>query len=89
MENVIVEPDRGTAISLLKTIANNNDVVIIAGEDRTLVIHDNCIHYANKNVDNNIPITNDIFILADIVREKYKIKPRYNIFTDAKIDGGI
>ena len=31
-ENVIVEPDRGTAIALLKTIANNNDVVLIAGK---------------------------------------------------------
>jgi len=29
-ENVIVEADRGTAIALLKTIANNNDVFVIA-----------------------------------------------------------
>src|SRR5574344_47600 len=31
-EDVIVEPDRGSAIMLLKSIADNNDVVVIAGK---------------------------------------------------------
>ena len=63
--------------------------VILTGEGRQLIVYPNCIYYANTEVDNNIPVTNDIFILADIIREKYDIKPTYNIFTDAKIDGGI
>ena len=45
-ENVIVEPDRGTAIGLLKTIANNNDVVIIAGKGHEdyQILKDKTIH---------------------------------------------
>lgn len=65
--------------------------VIIKGQGRILDIYENCIcYYADNNHHtNNIPITNDIFILADIVREKYGMKSRFNIFTDAKIDGGV
>lgn len=49
-ENVIVEPDRGTAISLLKTIANNNDVVIIAGKGHEdyQILKDKTIHFDDR-----------------------------------------
>jgi len=48
-DNVIVEPDRAAAIAYLKTVANNNDVVLIAGKghedyqilkDRTILFDD-------------------------------------------------
>lgn len=63
--------------------------VIVTGEGRQLTVYSGCIVYLNTLIDKNIPITNDIFILADIIREKYNIETKYNIFTDAKIDGGI
>ena len=49
-ENVIVEPDRGTAISLLKTIANNNDVVLIAGKghENYQILKDKTIHFDDR-----------------------------------------
>ena len=49
-ENVIVEPDRGTAISLLKTIANNNDVVVIAGKGHEdyQILKDRTIHFDDR-----------------------------------------
>ncbi len=49
-ENVIVEPDRGTAIALLKTIANNNDVVIIAGKGHEdyQILKDKTIHFDDR-----------------------------------------
>lgn len=49
-ENVIVEPDRGTAIALLKTIANNNDVVVIAGKGHEdyQILKDKTIHFDDR-----------------------------------------
>lgn len=49
-ENVIVEPDRGTAIGLLKSIANNNDVVIIAGKGHEdyQILKDKTIHFDDR-----------------------------------------
>ena len=49
-ENVIVEPDRGCAISLLKTIANNNDVVVIAGKGHEdyQILKDRTIHFDDR-----------------------------------------
>jgi UDP-N-acetylmuramoyl-L-alanyl-D-glutamate--2,6-diaminopimelate ligase len=49
-ENVIVEPDRGTAIGLLKTIANNNDVVLIAGKGHEdyQILKDKTIHFDDR-----------------------------------------
>lgn len=49
-ESVIVEPDRGTAIGLLKTIANNNDVVIIAGKGHEdyQILKDKTIHFDDR-----------------------------------------
>lgn len=49
-ENVIVEPDRGTAISLLKNIANNNDVVVIAGKGHEdyQILKDRTIHFDDR-----------------------------------------
>ena len=49
-ESVIVEPDRGTAISLLKTIANNNDVVVIAGKGHEdyQILKDKTIHFDDR-----------------------------------------
>ena len=49
-ENVIVEPDRGTAIGLLKTIANNNDVVVIAGKGHEdyQILKDRTIHFDDR-----------------------------------------
>ncbi len=46
-ENVIVEPDRGSAIALLKNIANNNDVVVIAGKGHEdyQILKDKTIHF--------------------------------------------
>lgn len=49
-ESVIVEPDRGTAIGLLKTIANNNDVVVIAGKGHEdyQILKDKTIHFDDR-----------------------------------------
>ena len=49
-EDVIVEPDRGTAIGLLKTIANNNDVVVIAGKGHEdyQILKDRTIHFDDR-----------------------------------------
>ena len=49
-ENVIVEPDRGSAIALLKKIANNNDVVVIAGKGHEdyQILKDKTIHFDDR-----------------------------------------
>ena len=49
-ENVIVEADRGEAIKLLKTIANNNDVVLIAGKGHEdyQILKDRTIHFDDR-----------------------------------------
>lgn len=49
-ESVIVEPDRGTAIGLLKTIADNNDVVLIAGKGHEdyQILKDKTIHFDDR-----------------------------------------
>ena len=55
-ENVVVEPDRGTAIALLKTIANNNDVVLIAGKghENYQILKDKTIHFDEREVIHDI-----------------------------------
>src|SRR5574344_807316 len=47
---VTVEPDRGEAISLLKSLANNNDVVIIAGKGHEdyQILKDKTIHFDDR-----------------------------------------
>ena len=49
-ETVTVEPDRGHAIALLKTIAGNNDVVIIAGKGHEdyQILKDRTIHFDDR-----------------------------------------
>ena len=49
-ENVIVEPDRASAIALLKKIANNNDVVVIAGKGHEdyQILKDKTIHFDDR-----------------------------------------
>ena len=49
-ERVTVEPDRGEAIALLKTIADNNDVVIIAGKGHEdyQILKDKTIHFDDR-----------------------------------------
>lgn len=49
-ENVVVEPDRGAAIGLLKTISNNNDVVVIAGKGHEdyQILNDRTIHFDDR-----------------------------------------
>lgn len=49
-ENVVVEPDRGAAIAYLRTIANNNDVVIIAGKGHEdyQILKDRTIHFDDR-----------------------------------------
>ncbi|MBP3924058.1 UDP-N-acetylmuramoyl-L-alanyl-D-glutamate--2,6-diaminopimelate ligase [bacterium] len=49
-ENVIVEPDRGAAIALLKTIAGNNDVILIAGKGHEdyQILKDKTIHFDDR-----------------------------------------
>lgn len=49
-ETVIVEPDRGHAIALLKTIADNNDVVVIAGKghENYQILKDRTIHFDDR-----------------------------------------
>ncbi len=49
-DRVTVEPDRGHAISLLKTIAGNNDVVVIAGKGHEdyQILKDRTIHFDDR-----------------------------------------
>lgn len=49
-EIVTVEPDRGEAIAMLKTIANNNDVVLIAGKGHEdyQILRDKTIHFDDR-----------------------------------------
>lgn len=49
-ENVVVEQDRGSAIALLKTIAQNNDVVVIAGKGHEdyQILKDKTIHFDDR-----------------------------------------
>lgn len=49
-EKVTVEPDRGEAIALLKSIANNNDVVVIAGKGHEdyQILKDKTIHFDDR-----------------------------------------
>ena len=49
-ENVIVEADRGVAISLIKNIASNNDVVVIAGKGHEdyQILKDKTIHFDDR-----------------------------------------
>ena len=49
-EKVTVEPDRGRAIELLKTISNNNDVIIIAGKGHEdyQILKDKTIHFDDR-----------------------------------------
>jgi len=49
-DKVIVEPDRGEAIALLKTIADNNDVVVVAGKGHEdyQILKDKTIHFDDR-----------------------------------------
>lgn len=49
-QTVTVEPDRGQAIALLKTIAENNDVVVIAGKGHEdyQILKDRTIHFDDR-----------------------------------------
>ena len=49
-ESVVVEPDRGRAIELLKTISDNNDVVVIAGKGHEdyQILKDRTIHFDDR-----------------------------------------
>ena len=49
-EKVTVEPDRGQAIALLKDIAGNNDVVLIAGKGHEdyQILKDRTIHFDDR-----------------------------------------
>lgn len=49
-DKVIVEPDRGEAIALLKTFAQNNDVVLIAGKGHEdyQILKDKTIHFDDR-----------------------------------------
>jgi UDP-N-acetylmuramoyl-L-alanyl-D-glutamate--2,6-diaminopimelate ligase len=49
-EKVTVEPDRGEAIALLKSIAGNNDVVVIAGKGHEdyQILKDKTIHFDDR-----------------------------------------
>lgn len=49
-EIVTVEPDRGEAIALLKSIADNNDVVVIAGKGHEdyQILKDKTIHFDDR-----------------------------------------
>ena len=50
VETVTVEPDRAEAIALLKTIAGNNDVVVIAGKGHEdyQILKDKTIHFDDR-----------------------------------------
>lgn len=49
-DKVTVEPDRGRAIELLKSISNNNDVVVIAGKGHEdyQILKDRTIHFDDR-----------------------------------------
>jgi UDP-N-acetylmuramoyl-L-alanyl-D-glutamate--2,6-diaminopimelate ligase len=49
-QKVFVEPDRGKAIELLKTICNKNDVVVIAGKGHETyqILKDKTIHFDDR-----------------------------------------
>lgn len=49
-DKVTVEPDRGRAIELLKTISSNNDVVVIAGKGHEdyQILKDRTIHFDDR-----------------------------------------
>lgn len=49
-DKITVEPDRGRAIELLKTISNNNDVIIIAGKGHEdyQILKDRTIHFDDR-----------------------------------------
>lgn len=49
-DRVTVEPDRGHAIALLKTLAGNNDVVVIAGKGHEdyQILKDRTIHFDDR-----------------------------------------
>ena len=49
-EKVTVEPDRGRAIELLKTISGNNDVIVIAGKGHEdyQILKDRTIHFDDR-----------------------------------------
>lgn len=49
-DKVTVEPDRGHAIALLKNIAGNNDVVVIAGKghENYQILKDRTIHFDDR-----------------------------------------
>ena len=49
-EKVVVEPDRGKAIEMLKTIATENDVVIVAGKGHEdyQILKDKTIHFDDR-----------------------------------------
>lgn len=49
-DKVVVEPDRGEAIALLKTFAQNNDVVLIAGKGHEdyQILKDKTIHFDDR-----------------------------------------
>lgn len=49
-QNVFVEADRGKAIALLKTICNNNDVIVIAGKGHEdyQILKDKTIHFDDR-----------------------------------------
>ncbi len=49
-ESIVVEPDRGRAIELLKSISNNNDVVVIAGKGHEdyQILKDRTIHFDDR-----------------------------------------
>lgn len=49
-ENVVVEPDRGSAIALLKQISNTNDVILIAGKGHEdyQILKDKTIHFDDR-----------------------------------------
>ena len=46
----MVEADRGAAIAYLKTVANNNDVVIIAGKGHEdyQILKDRTVHFDDR-----------------------------------------
>lgn len=49
-DTVTVEPDRGEAIAMLKSIADNNDVVVIAGKghENYQILKDKTIHFDDR-----------------------------------------
>lgn len=49
-ENAVVEPDRGKAIEMLKTLAKENDVVIVAGKGHEdyQILKDKTIHFDDR-----------------------------------------